>query len=204
MVALLALTAFHGLTMMPFWETWMNNLANIIGDSGRLLWSFTIGLVGCLITVAVIYTLLVTITRHWTRSDLPLKRFFSVFAFVTLPLAFAYHMAHNLNHLLREAAGTGTVLRNPLGIDAVPLGMAEKHARHLDMLVSPEVLFTLQTGLMIFGFLIAVQIVRHRGRKVLANTTDHSGWRLAPMLLFVSGVTVFHMWLLMQPMVMRM
>ncbi len=204
MLGLLALTAFHGLTMMPFWETWMNNLANVIGDSGRLLWSFTIGLVICLTAVTAIYVLLVVLTRYWTQSDLSLRRFFSLFAFVALPLAFAYHMAHNLNHLLRETVGTGAVFRNPLGIDTLPLSMAEKHARHLDMLVTPEVLFALQAGLMIFGFLVAVQIVRHRGRKVLPRTAESSGWRLAPMLLFASGMTIFHLWLLMQPMVMRM
>jgi ferredoxin len=204
MVGLLALTAFHGLTMMPFWEIWMSDLARLIGDSGRLLWSFTIGLVACLVLVGAIYVLSVLITRYCTRSGLPLRRFLPVFAFVALPLAFAYHMAHNLNHLLRESAGTGAVLRNPLGIDAMPLSMAEKHARHLDMLVTPDLLFTLQAGLMVFGFLIAVQIVRHRGSSVLEASTGLSGWRLAPMLLFAAGITIFHLWLLMQPMIMRM
>ena len=44
MLALLALTGFHGVTMMPFWEPWMSTLALLIGDSGQLLWSFSIGL----------------------------------------------------------------------------------------------------------------------------------------------------------------
>lgn len=204
MLGLLALTAFHGLTMMPFWESWMSGLADVIGDSGRLLWSFSLGLVACLAAVTVIYTLLATLTRYWTCSDLPLKRFLPVFAFVALPLAFAYHMAHNLNHLLREGVGTAMVFANPLGIDTLPLSMAEKHARHMDMWLTPGVLFTLQAGLMVFGFVVAVQIVRHRGRKVLASAPDNAGWRLAPMLLFAAGITVFHLWLLMQPMVMRM
>ena len=204
MLGLLALTTFHGLTMMPFWERWMNSLAYVIGDSGRLLWSFTIGLVVCLITVVVIYVLMVVLTRSWTRSSFSLRQLFSLFSFVALPLAFAYHMAHNLNHLLRETVGTGAVFSNPLGIDVLPLSMAEKHARHLDMLVTPEVLFTLQSGLMIFGFLVAVQIVRNRGRSALQVVAGFSSWRLAPMLLFAAGITLFHLWLLMQPMVMRM
>lgn len=204
MLGLLTLTAFHGLTMMPFWESWMYRLATVTGDSGRLLWSFSIALAVCLLAVTAIYTLLVGLTRCLTHSDLPLQRFFPVFAFVTLPLAFAYHLAHNLTHLMREGVGTAAVFRNPLGIDALPLSMAERHARHLDRLLSPDVLYTLQSGLMIFGFLAAVQIVRHRGRTVLARTTNHSGWRVAPMLLFAAGVTLFHLWLLMQPQVMRM
>ena len=204
MLGLLALTAFHGLTMMPFWEVWMSQLARFIGDSGRLLWSFSIGLVACLAVVAAVYTLLVAMTRRWTGSDLPFRRLFSVFGFVALPLAFAYHMAHNLNHLLRESAGLGDILMNPLGTGTLPLSMAEKHARHLDMWLSADVLFALQAGLMLFGFLVALQIVRHRGRGLLATTAGHSGWRLAPMLVFAAGITGFHLWLLMQPMIMRM
>ena len=204
MLGLLALTAFHGLTMMPFWEVWMSQLARFIGDSGRLLWSFSIGLVACLAVVAAVYTLLVAMTRRWTGSDLPFRRLFSVFGFVALPLAFAYHMAHNLNHLLRESAGLGDILMNPLGTGTLPLSMAEKHARHLDMWLSADVLFALQAGLMLFGFLVALQIIRHRGRGLLATTAGHSGWRLAPMLVFAAGITGFHLWLLMQPMIMRM
>ena len=146
MLGLLALTAFHGLTMMPFWEVWMSQLARFIGDSGRLLWSFSIGLVACLAVVAAVYTLLVAMTRRWTGSDLPFRRLFSVFGFVALPLAFAYHMAHNLNHLLRESAGLGDILMNPLGTGTLPLSMAEKHARHLDMWLSADVLFALQAA----------------------------------------------------------
>jgi len=33
MLGLLALTAFHGLTMLPFWEKWILSFARIIGDS---------------------------------------------------------------------------------------------------------------------------------------------------------------------------
>jgi polyferredoxin len=204
MIGLLALTAFHGITMMPFWETWMSSVARAIGDSGQLLWSFSIGLVAALVGVAGLYALLVVVTHRVTATELPFKRVFATFAFVSLPLAFAYHMAHNLNHLLREGAGVGAVFRNPLGLDTLPLSMAEKHARHLEMLVSQDVLFALQTGLMIFGFVIAIQVVRHRGLGLLAGRSGRSEWRLAPMLLFAAGITMFHLWLLMQPMVMRM
>ena len=114
---------------------------------------------------------------------------------------YAIRSYYDLNHLLREGVGTAAVLSNPLGIDTLPLSMAEKHARHMDMLLTPDVLFTLQSALMIFGCLIAVQIVRHRGRRVLAGAPDRSGWRLAPMLLFAAGMTAFHLWLLSQPIV---
>ncbi len=204
MLGLLALTAFHGVTMMPFWEDWTSQLARLIGDSGQLLWSFSIGLSASLLIPLSLYTLVVAITYRMTGPELSFRRLFSGLAFVALPLAFAYHLAHNLNHLVRESSGLGALFTNPLGLGTQPLSMAEKHARHLDLLISQETLFALQAGLMIFGFWIAKQVVRYRGRSLFPNGQQLKGWRLLPMLLFVTGITGFHLWLLMQPMVMRM
>jgi polyferredoxin len=134
MIALLALTALHGLSMMTFWEDWMRALARAIGDSGRLLWSFSLGLLACLAAVAGAYALLAAATRRLSGSHLTFRRFLATFAFVALPLAFAYHMAHNLNHLARESAGVERALQNPFGVDALPLSMAEKQVRHMNML----------------------------------------------------------------------
>ena len=208
MIGLLALTGFHGLTMMPFWETWMSQLAQTIGDSGRLLPSFTIGLFACMLIIATIYSVLIEVTRKisgsYSCNNLEFKHLFSTFAFVTLPLAFSYHMAHNLNHLIRESVGIGAVFANPLGIDTVPLSMMEKHERHMTMWMSQDVLFATQAGLMIFGFWIAVQVIRHRGRNIVSTGEKMVALKLAPMLVFATGITGFHLWLLMQPMTMRM
>ena len=204
MIGLLALTGFHGLTMMPFWESWMSQLAQTIGDSGRLLWSFTIGLLACLAAVAALYAGSVALTRKLTGDALEYRRLFATFAFIALPLAFAYHMAHNLNHLIRESVGLADVFANPLGVNTAPLSMMEKHMRHTTMWLSEDALFAIQAGLMMFGFWIALQVIRHRGMKVLPVGDRLGGLRLAPMLVFATGMTVFHLWLLMQPMIMRM
>lgn len=204
MIGLLALTGFHGLTMMPFWEIWMSQLAQTTGDSGRLLWSFSFGLIATMLIIGGIYALFVALTRKISGTDLPFRRLFSTFAFVALPLAFVYHMAHNLNHLIRESAGISNTFLNPLGINAMPLSMMEKHERHMNMWLSQDVLFALQAGLMIFGFWIAIQVIRHRGMNILSNGECRAGFKLLPMLVFATGITGFHLWLLMQPMIMRM
>lgn len=204
MIGLLALTAFHGITMLSFWEEWMRDLARFIGDSGQLLWSFSIGLMVCILVVSGLYAVLVALTRLLMGSTLEYRRSFSAMAFVSLPLAFSYHMAHNLNHLIRESAGMFSVLVNPLGTGTLPLTQAEKRQRHVDMLLSPEVLHALQAGLMIFGFIIAVQTVRHRGMQLLPAGSNHWGLRLSPLLFFAVAMTTFHLWMLMQPMIMRM
>ena len=123
MLILLALTAFHGLTMLSFWEDGMNALASYINDSGQLLLSFSSGLIGIIVLIAVIYSALIKIIA--LLSGKPFKELFTTFAFINLPLAFAYHMAHNLNHLIREGRGLAEIFSNPLGTDALPLSMME-------------------------------------------------------------------------------
>ncbi len=200
MLGLLALTGFHGLTMMPFWEEWMSAFAQRIGDSGQLLLSFSAGLVISMLLPALLYALTIFVLQRFSGREVGFRTLFTGLAFITLPLAFAYHIAHNLNHLVREGAGLGGVFMNPLGIGLEPLSMAEKHQRHFHMLISQDALFAIQGLLMMFGFWLAIKVLRHRGQAILPQ----AGWRLWPMLLFIIMVNGFHLWLLMQPMVMRM
>jgi hypothetical protein len=116
-------------------------------------------------------------------------------------------MAHNLIHLIRESGGVLAVIMNPLGIGTQPLSMAEKHQRHMDMWLSAEVLYSLQAALMMIGFVVALQIIRHRASAVWKHMTKQiNPWhsRFIPILLFALLITGFHLWMLMQPMTMRM
>lgn len=205
MIGLLALTAFHGLTMLPFWEQWMFSLARIMGDSGQMVMSFSIGLVASMVVVAAFYALSIAMTQRFFMPTLRFKGSFSAFAFVALPLAFSYHMAHNLNHLIRESGGVWAVIINPLGIDTLPLSMAEKHQRHMDMWLSQETLYTLQALLIMIGFMVALQIIRHRATALWKDAPRHR-WnlQLLPIMCFAIGMSAFHLWMLMQPMTMRM
>jgi ferredoxin len=204
MLVLLALTTFHGLTMMPFWEVWMAQLARLLGDSGQLLRSFSLGMLGTIGITVVLFASAVWGSARLLRGSLPYARLFPRLAFTALPLAFAYHLAHNLNHLVREGAGLGAVWLNPFGRDTLPPGMEELHLRHMNPLLSESWLAALQAGLMVFGFFLAVQVLRHRAPELYRATAVLPGWRAAPMLAFAAGVSGFDLWLLMQPMTMRL
>ncbi|HCX87752.1 MAG TPA: hypothetical protein DG761_06985 [Gammaproteobacteria bacterium] len=204
MLSLLALTVFHGLTMLSFWEEWISALAGLIGDSNQLLWSFSIGMVGAMAVPVLLYTVTVKFTQKSIGRSGAFKQVFSTLAFVSLPLAFAYHLAHNLTHLVREGDGLSALFFNPLGVGTVPLSMAEKHARHMDLLLPQDVLFTLQAMLLAFGFWVAVKVIFHRGRALLPDGSATRVWQLSPVLVFAVLVTGFNLWLLMQPMTMRM
>jgi ferredoxin len=204
MLGLLALTAFHGLTMLPFWEEWILSFARMIGDSGQLVTSFSMSLILSMLLVATFYSVTIAITRHFFTPTLNFKGCFSSLAFVALPLAFSYHMAHNLNHLIRESGGIWAVMINPLGTGTQPLSIVEKHQRHMDMWLSQDVLYALQSLLIIIGFIVALQIIRHRATALWNDTPSPWNLHLLPIIGFAVGITAFHLWMLMQPMTMRM
>ena len=198
-LGLLALTEFHGISMASFFETWLLQLAVLLDDSGRLLLSFSILLFFSLAGVGVVYVFFLWLTQKFSPEKPDLKKLFSSFVFASLPLAFSYHLAHNLNHLVRESSGFGALLLNPLGLGMQPLSMMEKHARHQDILLSQDILFALQAGLLAFGFWISLKVIQHRGSVLMVGTRRH----LSPMILFAVVITGLHLWLLMQPMQMR-
>ena len=199
MLGLLALTEFHGISMAPFFEAWLLSLAALVNDSGKLLWSFSTLLLTGMLAVALAYAFFVRLTQKACPDNPGFKKMFTGFVFVSLPLAFSYHLAHNLSHLFRESSGFGALLLNPFGLGAQPLSMMEKHSRHQDILFSQDFLFASQAALLAFGFWISLKVIQHRGQ-VLAGA---AGLRLSPMIMFAIIITGLHVWLLTQPMMMR-
>ena len=199
MLALLALTSFHGITMMEFWESWIRDFARQIGDTGQLLTSFSLGLIVSMLIPILIYALAVSVTRRLSATTISFKEMFTSLVFVTLPLAFTYHLAHNINHMIRESVGASQLFFNPLGNETSPMEFAENVLRQYNMLISEDALFAIQALLMMFGFWLAVKVLNHRGQQLKLQT----GWRLLPVLSFIILINGFHLWMLMQPMIMR-
>jgi ferredoxin len=203
MLTLLVLTSFHGVTMLQGWQLLVSRFAQTISDSGQLLVSFSVGLLVCWLLPISLYFALTWLSAARLKSThraVSVGKMFSGFAFASIPLAFSYHIAHNLNHLLREGSDWPALLANPLGIDALPLSMVEKHQRMMAMWMSQESLFTLQALLLVVGFYLAIQVVRYRASRLFALRAN----QLIPIICFALVVTGFNLWLLMQDMVMRM
>lgn len=200
MLGLLTLTSFHGITMLPFWYDGISQFGSRIGDSGQLLLSFSLGMLFIMFAPIALYAVLVYVAQQWTGKAVRYREAFSVLAFASLPLAFSYHIAHNLNHLVRESHDLWSLFTNPTGEGTLPLSMMEKHERHLQMIISQDTLFLMQGGLMLFGFWLAVQVIRYRAFALYSETKL---WVL-PILLFAILVHGFDLWLMAQPMTMRM
>ncbi|MEO5376559.1 MAG: 4Fe-4S binding protein [Magnetococcus sp. DMHC-6] len=195
MVVLLALTTFHGITMMPMWEDFLRATAPYLKDSGKLLLSFSLGMSIIIGGTVALYLLTVAWSRWW--SGVAWLRLFTGFSFATLPVAFAYHLAHNLNHLLREGSGFTEVLLNPFGTNVLPMTPLLRHMRMKEMWIPESWVFALQAMLLLWGFWMATEIVQHRLEGI-------QGWKRLPMLIFLAGFTGLNLWIVMQDMVMRL
>ncbi len=202
-LGLLSLTLFHGFTMLPFWESWMQQLGYLIGDSGQLLMSFSIGMVLAMLVPIILYSLSISLLSK-ISADIEWRRLFSAMAFSILPLAFSYHIAHNLSHLVRESRGLWGVISNPFGTNVLPLSAHELHLRHNNPILSDDIVSALQATLILLGFWVALKILRYRVSQITSDIPNYSKWMPVPMILFISSISLLSLWLLMQPMVMRM
>ncbi len=218
LLILLALTLFHGLTMLPQWKNCLDSVALLLNDSGRLLLSFSVLMLITLTIVLGVFALVSRVTaillfKHLRRlpgneslllSRLSLKTFSSL-SFVTLPITFAYHIAHNLTHLFTESRNIGVVLLNPFGTDLLPLSRADIHSLHTP-LISQSVIYGMQLGLLVAAFIIAVRIALKRVHKLYE--VSQSDWQysrvvLMPQIIYLLILSGTGLWLLTQPMTMR-
>lgn len=198
-VGLVALTSFHGLTMLPHWEAWMRQAGQWLGDSGQLLLTFSLGMAAVLATLAGLFAGAVALARRLDGRTPGFRSLFGHLALATLPLAFAYHIAHNLSHMLRESQGALAVFENPFGIGTLPLSLAEHHLR-MGLPIPQQALFALQAGLIVLGLWLGMRILHERaGRLGLAP-----GLARLPVMAYLFGIATLNLWLLTQPMIMRL
>jgi len=202
-VGLLALTSLHGFTMTPWWDGWMIQSARLIGDSGQLLWSFSLGMILFLAAPVLVYWLVAYVTSRLLPA-ITARHLFASMAYATLPLALSYHLAHNLTHLVRESAGFSTLVMNPFGTGMQPLTMMERHMRMNNLILPEAVIFSLQVGLMIFGFWVAMRVLRQSSITEYLVRRGLGRAKMMPILLFICSISLADLWLLMQPMIMRM
>jgi polyferredoxin len=203
MLALLSLVGLHGLVMTGIWENWHRAFGLAIGESGQMLVSFTLGFTLSLAVPVILFAFACGLAQNLSSLRPDFRKVVSHFSFSVLPLAFAYHVAHNLNHLLLEGRGLGQLFLNPLGEGALPLSRGEKIMRGSNMFLSQDGLNALQAIIMAAGFALAIRIILARS-KLLAPEKKQSAIRVSlPVMGFALAVTGYHMWLLSQPMLMR-
>jgi len=203
MLALLGITSFHGITMIPQWSEWVVQMAQAIGETGHLFLSFATGMVASSALPVLVYGAAIALANIGGQGGSSYRKLFGGFAFTALPLAFAYHLAHNMDHLLREGGDVLRVMANPFGLGLKPLTSVERHSLMMAVVMPENVTFAIQSGLMVLGFWLAVQIARHQARRLLPAGGLGARLKLLPLLGFFAAVTAANLWLMAQDMEMR-
>ncbi|WP_457665669.1 4Fe-4S binding protein [Thiolapillus sp.] len=199
MLVLLTITLFHGFTMLDVWENMVRQTAVWLGDSGRLIASFTLCMALVCLLPPAFFALMVKLSHGLFQRGTGYSDLFSGLAFLTLPLAFGYHLAHNLMHLNTETHGIGQLLSNPLSREIAPLSGKTIQDWMDHPLFDPFVLHFSQMSLMLFGYWLAMLVWRHRARHLFSDNRVQ-GW---PLLVFSLGISGVELWMLSQPMLMR-
>jgi len=204
-LGLLSLTSFHGVSMLLGWQGLMGEISEFCGGGNWSIVGFSVAMAATMIIPVIAYAGCVWLIKLLGRFDgKGFRHIFADLSFSLLPMAFAYHIAHNLNHFVRESDGLGNVILNPFGAGAEPLSLLEQKMRHMEMLLPEHMLFALQSGIMVWGVWMAVRVLGYRANDLFGPGTKSRGLALAPMVLLILGVTGFNTYLLMQDMIMRM
>ncbi len=198
-IAMLSLASFHGLTMTPSWQEWTERLASALG--ANRLGAFSLGMAAALLLPLLFYAATVELGRRLAADpSVRYEQAFLRFAYPLLPIALFYHLAHNLEHLLVEGPKVTKLASDPFGWGWNLFGTAHTLPAPLLSLSS---LWHLQVLMIIVGHVYGLWAASESARKLFA---DPKRARLSqvPMLCGMVGFSLYSLWLLKQPMLMRM
>jgi len=202
LLVLFSLTLFHGVTMLPFWESLVSRTAVLINDSGRLLTTFSLYMFLTIVIVSSLYALTIRVTSKLLKQD-SYQRNFRTLSIILLPLALSYHIAHNFTHFFMETAGFFDVLSNPLGIDARPFNRLETHLRHSNSIINPSLVHIFQAFTLYLGSYFSLRLAQKRLTKLQSNDNTQRNLASLPLYCIIFIFSLACYLLLIQPMIMR-
>ncbi|MEZ4458594.1 MAG: heavy metal-binding domain-containing protein [bacterium] len=205
LLMILGITVFHGLAMIPLWthdivppaREWIEKTTGF--DVGYLV-VFTVGMVAFLAALVGVYAIFCAGIRAASGNiAYRFRDFFVAHAYDILPLALAYHLAHNSLHFFYEGSKLVRLLSDPFGWGWNLFGTADWP---LTMLVPMEILWIAQVVLVLSGQVAAVFITRRTLYRMLGNRRQaQRAFVVAAVLLML--LSFASLWLLNQPMEMR-
>jgi ferredoxin len=196
---MLALTGFHGLTMTGAWGRCIDWLSSNARVSETV--AFSMGMAAIIAGPLLLYALLVALSRWSARQ--PRGRYrehFLRYAYALLPIALFYHLAHNSEHLLMEGQRLAALLSDPFGWEWNLFGTATWVPAPL---LSTETLWGVQVLLVLTGHVYSLWAARQAASSLYADA--RAAFRSqVPMLAAMILFSIMSLWLLKQPMEMRM
>ena len=199
-VALLCLTLFHGLSMTSAWESAKPGSMSLMrwlmttGGLSRTA-SFTLGMAVVMALPALLYWLSCVVAAKLAGPVADAKTLFVQYAWSLIPVALFYHLAHNAMHLFSEGGHAVSMISDPMGTGANYFGTAKWH---VGALLSDEVLWALQVGLILIGHVFGIVVASRIGHRLYAGDKKAALRSLLPMLILMvllscAGLGLMHL-----------
>jgi polyferredoxin len=207
-VALLALTLFHGLTMTDFFESFEPGRQSVLKWMELRLGTPSIVNFSAAMAVAVaiptgLFWSCCQISTGWAGSGggsaVDVRKAFANYALSLLPIALFYHLAHNLMHLVMEGGAVVGLLSDPMGRG---LDLFGTRGLHPASPVSHETLWVAQVVLILIGHVIGI-VVAHRISRSLYPDRKRATRSVIPFAVLTILISVFGLWLMHLDMNMR-
>ena len=195
-IILLAMTGFHGLTMTPSWRAWNEGLQRALAIPQAL--SFGISMVAMLLLPIALFAFLARLSAIWSAPHTT-RTLFIRYAYALLPIALFYHLAHNAGHFLMEGPKILALLSDPLGRGWNLFGTA---GWNVPPLVTLEGLWSIEVLFVLVGHVYSLWITERTTRRLVPDRRRAFFCQL-PMLVAMVLFSIFSLWLLRQPMEMR-
>ena len=197
-MTLLGLTIYHGFTMFPLWFSWA--LGTIKTNYALYISVFTLLLAAFVVVPIGLHYLVAWLARALSGSrEVPLRKVFIQYAYAFLPVAFFYHLAHNVSHLNMEGLKIVPVLSDPFGRGWNLFGTAGmKTATVLGMATVKDV----QLAFILIGLAAGI-FLAHRLSLRLYTDRSRAFRAMLPVAAAVLAYSYVNMLALILPMVMR-
>jgi len=193
-VVLLGAIPFHNLEMTSVYGSLSASLTGGLGVNETVLQTVLFLMTG-VIAVFIFLGCSWLARRGGGDSQYGTKRIFIWFALAFIPLAISSHVAHNYFHLLEEGAIIIPNLSDPFGFGWNLFGTAGASVT----LLSPTIINNLQFLTIGFGFL-ASGYAMYRLSLNMFSRQGQAFRIMSPMLILLTGIASFYIWVLSIPM----
>ena len=183
---LLGSTAFDGLTRTPLWQDLSGQ-----AERGANLLLGTLGLLGCILVVAVTYVGATSFSARFLsegRRGLPLAE---LFAHSLIPIAVGYTIAHYFSLLVFQGQAGYILASDPFGDGSNLLGISDWRISYV--VVSAAAIALVQVGAIVLGHIVGVASAHDRSVELFegANKTRAQYPLLAVMVLYtIAGIAL--------------
>lgn len=195
-VAMMAMTSFHGLTMTPAWNMFLDELRRGLGISQ--LAAFTIGMAVALAVPAVLFAALASTAARLGAAPGSRADYARALAYPMVAVALLYHLAHNAGHFFVEGGRIVSVASDPFGWGWNLFGTA---GWAMGPLLTMNTIWGLQVVLVLVGHWAGTAAALRITHRYPGGEDVAGGRMLAALLVWLVGG--FNLWLLAQPMEMR-